>query len=671
MDVADRLLDAVLQDPAADAPRLILADWYEDSGDTDRATLIRAQVTAAALPAWHADVPALRWRAEQLLAMNGRAWRAALPSFDGLEWGDFERGMPTTVVVRDIEALFRHADALAACAPVDTVEIVSEPVSSEPYGLAPIPWVRRVRLAGSRSDLRNRWATIHDQDLAWLEVLVQHAETVEMVHLEAEDDFPERLLQRTPLSRAREVRVTGNHTVGRPFAQLIARTRGPIEPWPGQPEDTTPPPVHTLHLGTDFVDYDSGYFEDPTLGSGGVEILAGSHLTSVSKLNLDLQRLGPTGLHQVRRSFTQLTELSARSVGATSEWMDPMPAGPPMKALTLRENALTDAGLLSLLPDPKLAELCTLDLDTCELTAEGVAALASSPLWSSLRVLRLGNNTLTGLGDALATAPAPPHLHTLDLHNADLSPGDLRALADKRWFRSLQVLDLSDNPVGTALGGLAGPADRSWVAIRMRGVGMDRSTLVTLAPRLRECVMLDLSENAGSRPEDPELGIGSIGTVLRHLLDEDCPRLQGLWLDDVGAIQTAGLEHASAPHLHRLSLMAVPLDAHTLQALLELPMLAGVTDLDLRSCSLTDEALQPLCRWPGLAQLDTLLLSSNDDVSPAGLLQLANALPFPPRLFRGPGRPWGMDQELRDRADERLGPHWFHRVEERPHPWMP
>lgn len=47
MSDADALLAAVLTDPAADLPRLTLADFLDDQGESDRAEFIRVQVAAS------------------------------------------------------------------------------------------------------------------------------------------------------------------------------------------------------------------------------------------------------------------------------------------------------------------------------------------------------------------------------------------------------------------------------------------------------------------------------------------------------------------------------------------------------------------------------------------------------------------------------------------------
>ena len=42
------LLDAILADPADDAPRLVYADWLDENGQAERAEFIRLQVALAA-----------------------------------------------------------------------------------------------------------------------------------------------------------------------------------------------------------------------------------------------------------------------------------------------------------------------------------------------------------------------------------------------------------------------------------------------------------------------------------------------------------------------------------------------------------------------------------------------------------------------------------------------
>jgi uncharacterized protein (TIGR02996 family) len=93
------LLAAVLADPDADAPRLVYADFLDETGDpTDaaRAAFIRLEIEAARLPA---DDPArerLETEAARLFNRHGEAWNRELPGWE--RWYDshltYRRGFP-------------------------------------------------------------------------------------------------------------------------------------------------------------------------------------------------------------------------------------------------------------------------------------------------------------------------------------------------------------------------------------------------------------------------------------------------------------------------------------------------------------------------------------------------------------------------------------------------
>src|SRR5690242_10580803 len=96
-------LQAILEAPEEDGPRLIYADWLEENGDPERAEFIRAQVEIArregAEPShedrtWM-DLPdeldGLRRRAAELQARNEGRWSAGL---EGLTLNrNFRRGL--------------------------------------------------------------------------------------------------------------------------------------------------------------------------------------------------------------------------------------------------------------------------------------------------------------------------------------------------------------------------------------------------------------------------------------------------------------------------------------------------------------------------------------------------------------------------------------------------
>jgi uncharacterized protein (TIGR02996 family) len=91
--VSDRaaLASAILDNLAADTPRLVFADWLDEHGEAPRAEFIRAQIAAASLPADSAPAR----RAAELLAAHGPAWATelGLPPF----YDDYVRGVLTNV----------------------------------------------------------------------------------------------------------------------------------------------------------------------------------------------------------------------------------------------------------------------------------------------------------------------------------------------------------------------------------------------------------------------------------------------------------------------------------------------------------------------------------------------------------------------------------------------
>src|SRR5689334_19357683 len=74
MTDADDFLAAIIDRPDDDLPRLVFADFLEESGDADRAEFIRVQCELARLPAGHPDRPALAAREEELLRANRPRW---------------------------------------------------------------------------------------------------------------------------------------------------------------------------------------------------------------------------------------------------------------------------------------------------------------------------------------------------------------------------------------------------------------------------------------------------------------------------------------------------------------------------------------------------------------------------------------------------------------------
>jgi uncharacterized protein (TIGR02996 family) len=117
MSDADALLAAVLADPDADLPRLVYADYLDETGDRARAEFIRVQLAVHRL----ADPPVgLVARERALLALHREEWLAPLKVrgealFSSRTHGIFARGfvetawMPARIFITKAGKLFAKA----------------------------------------------------------------------------------------------------------------------------------------------------------------------------------------------------------------------------------------------------------------------------------------------------------------------------------------------------------------------------------------------------------------------------------------------------------------------------------------------------------------------------------------------------------------------------------
>src|SRR5919199_887033 len=97
MSYPSAFLDAVLDAPEDDAPRLVYADWLDEHGDHDRAEFIRVQVERVRLPEGDGRHDELERHEEDLLAEHEQRWVG--PAADFLVCWGFRRGL-----VEEIEA---------------------------------------------------------------------------------------------------------------------------------------------------------------------------------------------------------------------------------------------------------------------------------------------------------------------------------------------------------------------------------------------------------------------------------------------------------------------------------------------------------------------------------------------------------------------------------------
>jgi len=76
----EAFIEMVRESPGDDAPRLVMADWFDEQGDDDRAAFIRTQVERSKLPVGSRKLKALIRREQELLAASGHRWLGPLQS---------------------------------------------------------------------------------------------------------------------------------------------------------------------------------------------------------------------------------------------------------------------------------------------------------------------------------------------------------------------------------------------------------------------------------------------------------------------------------------------------------------------------------------------------------------------------------------------------------------
>src|SRR5262245_45051373 len=120
------LLRAIIASPADDLPRLVYADWLDDTAEpanVARAKFIRLQCQLES-GALSPEQQAMAWvRVQELLRRHDRAWRAELPVLPGVAFRRFGRGFVNEVRFKSGHRFQEHSGAVFAAAPVERLLI--------------------------------------------------------------------------------------------------------------------------------------------------------------------------------------------------------------------------------------------------------------------------------------------------------------------------------------------------------------------------------------------------------------------------------------------------------------------------------------------------------------------------------------------------------------------
>jgi uncharacterized protein (TIGR02996 family) len=374
-------LDAVLTRPHDDGPRLVYADFLDETGDpadAARAEFIRVQLALTKLPDDHPRRPALIDREAELKAAHRDRWTAHLAGLGTDVTADFDRGIPDAVSIDAADFLANGAE-LFRSGPVrkvqlrDAARVLPQLVNS--------PLLARVR----DLDLCGR-----DLGNGGVNLLVRspHLAGVRALDLgfNGLDDAGVRLLAKaSTLPGLRELSLSGNEQITADGVRFLAES--------------------PFLAGLTALDLSGNDVND----SGVRALVSAPTMARLRTLRIDRNHIGDAGVAAligsglIRRSLARSPRLDLRAnnvgpvgAGLLARW----PGLARVTHLDLGGNYLGNAGLSALLGSPHLSRVRSLRLGRNQITDKGAGAIRENfyRLFDQLRVLDLSGNRLTRHG---------------------------------------------------------------------------------------------------------------------------------------------------------------------------------------------------------------------------------------------------------------------------------
>jgi uncharacterized protein (TIGR02996 family) len=433
------LLSAIRDDPDDAVNRQVLADAYDAAGEADRANFIRSQVARAELPRWDARAVGMELDERGFLRDHGAEWIAELPTFKGVSYGAFERGLVAWIAFDDAALIGKHIEAAMAAAPITGMTMRWPRRGARPK-LAAIAGLRKLVVSGT---------LLSNADLTWLadSPLLSTVEELTLDNSRLSDKALGILLGSPHLGKLRRLRL--------PFHQL---GNDGIE----RLTEASLPRLVELDLSVETQDrMGSGGRDGEGINGEGIVALCGwDQMAKVERLGLTGVQLGEDGLTALLTSANtkRITSLQIRSV---SDWdfengdrPDVLQAFKHAKGdrhfeeLDIGENELSSAGVKGLIDSPVLAKLRIFAFDFSG--DEQLAKLLDATWLDEVHILSLTDSILPVAKKVLKRAPKS--LHTLKLASmfprSDLE-GFVSALAAAP-LKTLQSLDLYGCKVGDA-----------------------------------------------------------------------------------------------------------------------------------------------------------------------------------------------------------------------------
>jgi uncharacterized protein (TIGR02996 family) len=488
-------LDDIIAHAGDDTPRLVYADWLEESGEGHRAEFIRVQCQLAGLAADDSRQDGLKEREWELRTVYGGEWAQALPAWARTQKLTFCRGFAEKVSVTASQ-LLKQGRKLFAVAPLRELHLRA--AAGRMAEVATSPHLARLTaLDFTKTDLP-------PDDLRALtkSAYVSGLTALSLCQAQLQPEGVQALVRWPQLTRLRRLHLGSNFLDDSAVLGLAGLPSPLALEWLDLANHR--PQAHGMrallakgrlanlkHLGLAYADISSamaalvapGALPNLTSLDGGghwltreaVALLGRSELLGrLTSLSLDSTNIDSWGLQalvghgRVSRlrhldlSYDQLDDpaaldalgsapldslrsLELLSAGVSVAGLRVLAASPRLaglRSLTLSGQELGDDGARALAQSPYL-NLTHLALEGAGIGPDGAAALAASPRLSRLRVLNLDRNPLGPEGArALASSPYLGNLYHLSLGTTDLGDDGVRALATPVNLGNLRHLNL-------------------------------------------------------------------------------------------------------------------------------------------------------------------------------------------------------------------------------------
>lgn len=423
------LLQQILDEPAADAPRSVYADHLEQEGELDRANFIRYQLKRASLPSWDPQVVTLELAERALLDKHGIKWRAKLPPLDGVVWGGFTRGFVGVISVADVKVLPELMEEVSKHSPVNSVE-TKWPRDGKLPKLPAIKTLEELTFSGfMRPEILKPLAACP---------LLSTLRTLTFNDSSLSSGLP-NLLKSTHLGKLRALRIP-LHNLGNTGVAKLAATKAL-------------PSLSELDLSVGNEEsYSSGhtYTTPPVTIKSITELAESQNLTKIQSLDLSSAKLGAQGLLTLLSSVATraLKRLYIRGI-KDSDWdmddsLGAFKAGPAgsLEVLDISDNDLDPDAAHYMAEAKSLRELKVLRM--ANVKSRSFDRLGKAPWVRSLRVLACNDEPLPHL------LPRAEAVHTLEITPSAMPLARIAQLIGANPPPSLLVLDLSEARVDDA-----------------------------------------------------------------------------------------------------------------------------------------------------------------------------------------------------------------------------